>query len=204
MEEITKQAVLDYLWISNTNDPKFPWSTVPGGQMGFTKRWGLGLIPVVYQDNGRDRVVMAMNQIETRLGKIFDRQPYAQGQAQHLVQRGIVISTGTAMASDDTLPCNNCGNVSRGPNDTAYPANYFDPLTGIIDCVLYINLDSPDCTADVYTVLHEFGHALGLGEHFEGFGIGGEHAVGTNIFPVLKTLYAHEPGTSHGSINVVL
>lgn len=56
-----------------------------------------------------------------------------------------------------------------------------------------------NCTMDLDTVIHEFGHALGLWTHFDGFGEDADGKTGPPISPafwdVLATLYAHPPCT---------
>jgi len=58
------------------------------------------------------------------------------------------------------------------------------------------------CTVTLETVLHEFGHALGLMEHFEGFENEGD-AISRGLWDVLATLYTHPPGTAITSELVV-
>jgi hypothetical protein len=52
--------------------------------------------------------------------------------------------------------------------------------------------DACDCAVTEETVIHEFGHALGLDKHFEGFGTGS--VISRSFWDVLATLYAHGPG----------
>jgi hypothetical protein len=70
---------------------------------------------------------------------------------------------------------------------------------GTIDSAVWINIghgnhvaSECDCTVNVETVIHEFGHALGLGKHFKGFGI--DMAISEAFWDVLATLYAYVPG----------
>ncbi|MCW5234992.1 zinc metalloprotease [Verminephrobacter eiseniae] len=50
-------------------------------------------------------------------------------------------------------------------------------------------------------VIHEVGHALGLGAHFKGFG-DSDGPIGTAFWPVLATLYANPIGTPKASVVV--
>lgn len=74
----------------------------------------------------------------------------------------------------------------------------FYDATGRINTVLYVHIGSSACESeiDLDLVVHEIGHALGLGAHFEGFGYG--PAVDGNFWNVLNTLY-HNPIGSYGS-----
>lgn len=87
--------------------------------------------------------------------------------------------------------------VSSGPNEDGYPQSFYDGTTGVIDTVLYINLDNSGCTASNEMTIHEFGHALGLGDHFEGFG------SAPVFWATLKTLYNNAPGTAKADVQVV-
>lgn len=78
---------------------------------------------------------------------------------------------------------------------------------GCIVAPVYIDIGHQhregDCRCDVCveTVLHEFGHALGIKGHFPGFGNGA--AISTAFWDLLATLYAHPAGTPFGNIHQV-
>lgn len=55
--------------------------------------------------------------------------------------------------------------------------------------VAWVNLGNGHCDVTQDIVSHEFGHALGLGSHFEGFGNG--PAISRAFWDVLATLYAN-------------
>ena len=68
---------------------------------------------------------------------------------------------------------------------------------------LYMNLrhDRPGCTITKQIVIHEFGHALGLGRHFPGFGCG-RQVISNDFWDVLATLYGNNCGTSFPSLHI--
>ncbi|WP_374583045.1 hypothetical protein [Pseudoduganella sp.] len=57
-----------------------------------------------------------------------------------------------------------------------------------------------DCLINRETIIHEFGHALGLGQHFKGFD--GRVAISGAFWDVLATLYANPPGTPFAQLKV--
>lgn len=68
---------------------------------------------------------------------------------------------------------------------------------------LYMNLghDGPGCMLTKQIVIHEFGHALGLGRHFPGFGCG-RQIISNDFWDVLATLYGNDCGTSFPSLDI--
>lgn len=91
-----------------------------------------------------------------------------------------------------------CANVSTGPNlgNVIQPDN----LNGIGTNVVYLNLGNGRCDVTQDIVTHEFGHALGLSNHFNGFGNG--PAISTAFWDVLSTLYGNPQATITGNIAV--
>ena len=152
----------------------------PGGgaALGTLKRWSL---PVPVKTNGDLRAAQAMDAIEARLGMtIFDRTSIA-GTDDSSITRGLIVRTGTGPQSSL------CGSADPGNGATA-------EMTG----VMFIDLDSPTCTASVGATIHEFGHTLGLFNHFQNFGIG--NATGELFWRVLRTIYMNNIGTPGPSI----
>ncbi|CAA0109860.1 Uncharacterised protein [Zhongshania aliphaticivorans] len=142
------------------------------------KKWdiaGEGLIPVKHNDSQYG--IHAMDTIEEKVGMtLFDRNSILNV-ADEDIERGIIISEGTATGGFNQPAGFACGNVH--PYDQPYNVRYewydehgviFGPL------MLHIGSDDPHgCTngANLYDIaVHEMMHALGLGTHFEGFGIG--------------------------------
>lgn len=81
-----------------------------------------------------------------------------------------------------------CANVSTGaglPN----VVNATSPTGERNQIVAWVNLGNGRCDVTQDIVTHEFGHALGLGTHFEGFGNG--PSISRAFWDVLATLYAN-------------
>lgn len=174
----------EHIDTSNLDSSKWPWNGVAQGKI---KRWH-GLIPV--KTNGISRAEDALDRIEAELGKtLFDRDSIREKPDSEIV-RGIIVSVGTAV--DRNMDENTCGNVGAKPRNYSYPQRFLKS-TGEIDTTLYVNLGSQYCDdtkkgnqqSDI--AVHEFGHALGLGEHFQGFGIG--PIISPKFWAVLKEIY---------------
>jgi hypothetical protein len=93
---------------------------------------------------------------------------------------------------------NYCANVSTAPRSGAPIVP--DWKNGIASTPVYINLGNGKCVVNTDLVAHELGHALGLAEHFNGFGIG--PAVSDDYWDVLTTLYNNAPATKAENIVV--
>ena len=91
-----------------------------------------------------------------------------------------------------------CANVSTGPNlgNVIVP----DSQNGIASNPLYLNLGNGHCDVTQDIVTHEFGHALGLANHFNGFGDG--PSISTAYWDVLATLYGNPQSTTASSLVV--
>lgn len=80
-----------------------------------------------------------------------------------------------------------CGNVATGASlPNVVPASASGDRN---QTVAWVNLGNGRCDVSQDIVTHEFGHALGLGTHFEGFGNG--PAISRAFWDVLATLYAN-------------
>jgi len=92
-----------------------------------------------------------------------------------------------------------CANVSTGPNvgNMIFP----DRENGIGSNPVYVNLGNGRCNVTQDIVTHEFGHALGLAYHFEGFGDG--PPVSTAFWDVLATLDGNPVSTPETALAVV-
>jgi len=86
-----------------------------------------------------------------------------------------------------------CANVSDRPYSGSPIAP--DMENSIAQNPVYINLGNGRCHVSQDIVTHEFGHALGLGEHFEGFGANGTPPISGVFWDVLATLYANPRST---------
>lgn len=176
--------IAEFLHASNLDSSKWPWNGVAQGKI---KKWH-GLIPV--KTNGVVRAEDALDRVEAELGKtLFDRDSISE-KLDSEIERGIIVSIGTAVAQN--MDENTCGNVGAKPSDYSYPPGFLKS-SGEIDTTLYVNLGSQYCDdtkkgdqqSDI--AVHEFGHALGLGEHFQGFGIG--PIISPQFWAVLKEIY---------------
>jgi len=134
------------------------------------------------------------------------------------------VSEGTALgAFGSTSDPNACGHVSQGIGTASYPTPIIDVTetdpntgevisytieggfydsTGTINTVLYVHIGAPACANEINLdlVVHEFGHALGMGAHFQGFGFG--PAVDGNFWNVLHTMYHNATGTTENNIDI--
>ena len=185
-------ATRSALQATNLAGTGFPWG---GAAPGLLKRWNL---PIPVKTNEEARAVAAMDEIERRLGiTVFDRTSIATlPDAQ--IARGIVVRVGTAFLPAGGNPASYCANVAAAPGVDSWTSPAATP-GGVMSYRLYVNLDNPQCRADSSIVIHEFGHALGMGEHYEGFGQGS--AISDLFWRVLRTIYANPPGTP---ANVIL
>jgi hypothetical protein len=184
-------VVLGFLASTNVDSSGFPWGSYPG----VTKRWAL---PIPVKVNGEVRAGPAMDAIEAKLGQVVFDRTSLNNVAVGNVTRGIVFSQGTAyLPANDPNPQNYCANVSDGPYSPGFPGG-FVRAPGEISARLYVNLDNPKCTAGTEVVIHELGHALGLGSHFQGFGYG--PAISSDFWSVLATLYGNAIGTAKANI----
>lgn len=189
------------LALANIDSVKFPWEPntgKPGPGSGITKRWEL---PVPVKTNGDPRADVAMDRIEDKLGQqIFDRVSI-QTAEETTITRGLIFSKGSAYVKEGRTDYKNWrGNVARDRNDGDYPAQFFSVSTGVINTRLYVNLDNAHAKAKSDDVVHELGHALGLGEHFDGFGANGSDGISKQFWAVLKTLYRNPPGTRKADV----
>lgn len=91
-----------------------------------------------------------------------------------------------------------CANVSTGPNlgNVIVP----DSQNGIASNPVYLNLGNGHCDVTQDIVTHEFGHALGLANHFNGFGDG--PSISAAYWDVLATLYGNPQSTAASSLVV--
>lgn len=194
---VTTSSVTADLVATNLNSTSFPWNMIADGKL---KRWSYetGLIPV--KTNGSTQATYALNLIEATLGKtIFDRTSIANT-ADSSITSGLIVSMGTAVDANGQVTSSACGVVSSAPSVPTISGNIID-ATGKLNAKLYVNIGSSACTADLNQIAtHEFGHAIGLGPHFTGFGIG--DIIGGNFWNVLKTLYNNPIGSTISTINV--
>ena len=92
-----------------------------------------------------------------------------------------------------------CANVSTGPSvgnviQSDVTTNNYNNTTA------WINLGNGVCNVTQEIVTHEFGHALGLRNHFDGFGNG--DAISTAYWDVLTTLYGNPLRTTAAQLTI--
>ena len=90
-----------------------------------------------------------------------------------------------------------CANVSTGPSlgNVILP----DSQNGIASNPVYVNLGNGHCNVTQDIVTHEFAHALGLKNHFNGFGNDGPVSA---MFDALATLYGNPQSTTTSNLVV--
>ncbi|CAJ2902814.1 hypothetical protein [Burkholderia pseudomallei] len=112
----------------------------------------------------------------------------------------IRVSYGTSyVPAGSTNYQNYCANVSTAPSvgNVIQP----DSQNGIASNPVYLNLGNGHCDVTQDIVTHEFGHALGLASHFNGFG-GDGPSISTAFWDVLATLYSNPQSTPASSLVV--
>ena len=178
---------------TNLSSSGYPWN---GRFAGVVKRW---ILPIPVKTNGEIRAVPAMDAIEAKLGfTVFDRTSIAAAD-EATITRGIVFRQGTSFLPAGANPQSFCANVSDAPFSGGWSASLSAPAE--LKGRMYVNLDNPQCVASADTVIHELGHAMGLGTHFKGFG-DDDGAIGPRFWSVLTTLYANPIGTPKASVVV--
>jgi hypothetical protein len=139
-----------------------------------------------------DLVRQAIDAVNHMLGKNLLREA-------GLGAANIVVSFGTAH-----IPAGVTSNFEK------YAANVSSEIAGSsaidfdddgIVSPVHINVGHNDhrpgpcnCKVTLETVIHEFGHALGLENHFDGFD-GSDEAISPEFWDVLATLYANDHAT---------
>ena len=193
--------VIQNLQKTNLDSSQFPWTR--GLADGRTKRWDIerdGLIPIKF--NGSTLAQEATTEIETVLHmSLFDTTSIAN-LPDNLIVRGIIVREGTAVGPRGVVTRSTCGNVSVLPETTDYPEDFYNS-EGRINTRLYVSLSSKKCTASLEIAIHEFGHALGLGKHFLGFG-SINAAIAPSFWQVLYTLYNNDVGTFAEDLEIKL
>lgn len=177
------------------------------------------LIPVYYLDSKDPRFEYALNKAEEIIGyQLFDRKgvislefddnPFFDIDYSDLpTDWGFIWSQGTTAGS-----CSS-GTVSRAPYSNSIVSyavgnDYGIDKTKWSGGYAWINLDSanpdPNCTtvASNEVSLHELAHALGMNNHFAGFGNGA--AFNKNAERVLRNMYSKQnpAGQPFDSLNI--
>lgn len=189
------EGILKNIKTSNLDGNGFPWTGVAVGKL---KRWDYmidGLIPV--KTNNVALSEQAMDRIEQEIGLVIFDRTSIENTSDNDVSRGIIVSSGTAIGPGGVVNENTCGMVSSGVGTTSFPSNFYNS-SGNINTVLYVHLSSSGCTSSLNVAIHEFGHALVMGAHFEGFGIG--DAIDNNFWNTLYNIYNNNVGTTESNL----
>ncbi|WP_028766278.1 hypothetical protein [Shewanella fidelis] len=180
-------------------------------------RWREGeLIPVYFLNSEDPRFTYAMNKAEELVGyKLFDRKGVINLDISNIynidyssveTKWGFIWSQGTALDE-----CSS-GTVSTGPMMNSIVNHSVGLDYGINQPVgntfSWINLDSGSATPETSctnvasneVTLHELAHALGMSNHFDGFGDGA--AFNNNAERVLRTMYSNPPGQPFDALSI--
>ena len=93
-----------------------------------------------------------------------------------------------------------CANVATGPNIGSMIVP--DAGNNIASGPVYVNLGNGHCNVTRDIVTHEFGHALGLANHFASFGDAPVNSWTSAYFDVLATLYGNPQSTPAANLVV--
>lgn len=159
-----------------------------------SKRWTL---PIPVKTNGDTEAIAAMDEIERRLGvQVFDRTSIANTPSSEIVRGVNVVRGGGGCIGSGA----SCGSVTfTRPNEPPAPSE-----VGVISQALNVNLggfnldQQRDLPSNLEVAIHEFGHALGMLTHFEGFGDGS--AISPLFWRTLRTLYVNQVNTKEADI----
>ena len=158
---------------------------------GRVKRWDIdgSLIPV--KTNGVAFSEEALSFIENKFGYLlFDRDSISSLDDSS-INYGLIFKSGTALGPGSEPHASYCGHVGSKDGGSAFDSETVS-AEGKVQQALSVNIGtshpSPQCSVNQDLVVHEVMHALGLFEHFNGFGQGSE-IISDHAFNVLATLY---------------
>lgn len=193
--------------IANVKSSNIDYSPGYYGRAAGTWRWHDGSVPHVavyipapsnveeqgYADKVKTSIALINLKLNGALVLEATNQPAGTNHIQISYNTSYVPTGFTDYASG-----NYCANVSTGP----YSGNPIVPdwQNGVASAPVYLNLGNGKCAVTQDIIVHEFGHALGLANHFNGFGIG--PAISDEYWDTLATLYGNPESTVAASIVV--
>lgn len=203
----TSYSTSDIEIIENIKSSNIDYNPNYSGRADGTWRWQNASIPyiLVYvpapsnsqEQNYADKVKLAIETINDKMLGLIHLEATNSPATTNFIQ----ISYNTSyvpIGFSDYKSGNYCANVSTAP----YSGNPIAPnwQNGISSIPVYINLGNGQCNITQEIVEHEFGHALGLANHFKGFGIGS--VVSDEYWDTLITLYINPSSTQVAEIVV--
>lgn len=174
---------LKHLCGSNINDPRNP-------RKGKSVRFET---PIMINPNGVKEIITATENFEKATGGLVTFEIVNQ---DPLV--GIIVDTGDGVGADGKP---SCGNVTNGRNPRS-GHDFLSGIDGVMKSQIFIHLGSAKCKYNqseppimsrFAITEHELAHAIGIGNHFDGFT--GNEGLSYNVILVLKALYGMPPGS---------
>lgn len=191
-------ADIDIVLAKSNGSPKC--SNLSAFLPGRVKRWDVAELKIPIFLANEHRAIKAAELVESVLGNgIFSNLRSLSAFVQE--PAAIRFSKGRAVGDPKRpeVPCS--GNVGVAPGHAEWGPETVSS-TGHFQRSLCINLDSQKGDiASLDVAVHELGHALGLGDHFDGFGEpDGGPAVDVNFWAALVRLYQLPIGAEYASL----
>jgi hypothetical protein len=179
-----RRSNIDFAAKTTRTRATWRWPNVPGDPVPVSDR-------LAADGHERERVLLAqaMSTINATLGIELLRPASRLDLGREL----ILVHFGTAYVPKSADPARYRANVSNSADEDR--AERIEPGTDgdFASTSIHMHLGNDRCGVDVDHIIHEFGHALGLAEHFSGFG--DDDVISAHFWNVLATLYAHPTGT---------
>lgn len=207
---VTEQVingVTDTQIIANVKSSNIDFSPTASGRSAGTWNWRGNSVPEIFvyiptpantrEQDYAEKVEASITVINNKLKGLL----VLKATNTPVVTNHIQISYNTSYVPagfTDYKSGNYCANVSTAP----YSGNPINPdwQNGIASWPVYVNLGNGRCEVTQDIIVHEFGHALGLANHFKGFGIGA--AISQEYWDTLATLYNNPRSTASNKVVV--